>query len=147
MGESGPFRQNEDRVIGAEPARKGTRVTRAAFAALGCTFVGLGAIGLFLPVWPTTIFCILALWCFKKSSARLENWLLNNRLVGPTLRDWDESKSITLRAKTISIAAIWVAILISIALVHNPWVQGTLLAIATLLTWYLASRPTKVAAI
>src|SRR6185503_10508387 len=104
----------------------------------------MGAIGVFVPVWPTTIFCILALWCFKKSSRRLENWLLNNRYVGPTLRDWDESGSVSLRTKFIAIGAIWLTILVSIAFIHKLWVQIMLLAIAALLTWYLASRPTKV---
>ena len=103
----------------------------------------MGAIGVFVPVWPTTIFCILALWCFKKSSSRLENWLLNNRYVGPTLRDWDDRGSVSLRTKFIAIGAIWLTILVSIAFIHKLWVQIMLLAIAALLTWYLASRPTK----
>ena len=105
----------------------------------------MGTIGVFVPVWPTTIFCILALWCFKKSSKRLEDWLLNNRLVGPTLRDWEESKSMSRRAKFVSIGTIWLCIAVSADVVQKPWVRVMLLAIAATLTWYLASRPTKAA--
>jgi uncharacterized membrane protein YbaN (DUF454 family) len=121
-----------------------SRISRGAFAVLGCLFVGMGIIGVFVPIWPTTIFCILALWCFKKSSKKLEDWLLNNRLVGATLRDWEESKSMTLRAKWFAIGAIWLCISVSILLVHKSWVKIMLLGIAAALTWYLASRPTKV---
>lgn len=68
---------------------------------------------------------------------------MNNRLVGPTLRDWDQNRSLSLRTKVIAIGAIWLTILVSIAFVHQAWVQIMLLAIAAGLTWYLASRPTK----
>lgn len=105
--------------------------------------MAMGLIGVFVPVWPTTIFCILALWCFKKSSARLENWLLNHKWMGPTLRDWDESRSLTLRAKIISISMIWVSITASILMVSKPWVKYMLLGIALALTAYLGTRPTK----
>lgn len=124
-------------------SRSGSRISRGAFAAIGCFLVAMGAIGVFVPVWPTTIFCILALWCFKKSSRRLEDWLLNNRYVGPTLRDWDESGSVSLRTKFIAIGAIWLTIFVSMVFVQKVWVQITLLVIAALLTWFLASRPTK----
>lgn len=130
--------------LSASPIPIRNRLSRGAYASLGVVFVVMGAIGVFLPVWPTTIFCILALWCFKKSSKKMEDWLLSNRVVGPTLRDWDESKSLTRKAKAISITAIWVCIAISIAVVSKPWVQGLLLATAIALTWYLLSRPTTV---
>jgi uncharacterized membrane protein YbaN (DUF454 family) len=124
-----------------------TRFSRWAYAALGCFFVAMGAIGVPIPGWPTTIFCILALWCFKKSSKKLEDWLLNVRYLGPALRDWDESRSMTARAKVISISAIWLCILTSIYFVQKLWVQVMLFGIAVALTWYLSSRPTKTPAI
>lgn len=120
-----------------------SRLSRGAFAGLGCFFVAMGAIGVFVPVWPTTIFCILGLWCFKKSSRRLEEWLLSNRLMGPTLRDWEETRSLTLRAKYLAIGTIWLSIGVSCFLVSKLWVQVMLLTIAVLLTLYLGTRPTK----
>jgi uncharacterized membrane protein YbaN (DUF454 family) len=132
-------------MIATDDVRLGTRsrFSRGAFAALGCVFVGLGAIGVFVPVWPTTIFCIGALWCFKKSSRRLEEWLLGNRYIGPALRDWDESRSITRRSKIIAIAAIWLSIAITLLMVAKPWVQALVLAIAVLVSVYIATRHTK----
>lgn len=135
---------NQSMVVAGErrrPAR--TRFSRGAYAVSGCAFVGLGTLGIFLPVVPTTIFFILALWCFKKSNRRLESWLLNHRVVGPTLRDWEETGSVTARTKVIAITLLWVAIGVSCVLVTKVWVQAMLLATAGLVTWYLLSRPTK----
>lgn len=124
-----------------------TRLSRGAFAVSGVALVGLGTLGMFLPVLPTTIFFILALWCFKKSSPRMECWLLNHRVVGPTLRDWETDGSVTARTKAIAVTLIWVSILASCWFLSNLWVQVLLLAIAAAVTAYLLSRPTKIASV
>jgi uncharacterized membrane protein YbaN (DUF454 family) len=74
----------------------------------GLGLVGLGYLGLILPVMPGTIFFILALGAFRRSSAPLENWLLENRLIGPTLRDWDAHGAIRPRTKAIIQFMLWV---------------------------------------
>lgn len=118
-------------------------VKRGFFLASGLLFVSLGTIGLFLPVMPSTIFFILALWAFKRSSEKLENWLLNHKVVGPTLRDWDENKWIRKRTKIVAITMIWLCIGASCYFVHKPFVYGILATTAISLTWYISSRRTK----
>ena len=78
-------------------------VMRVAFAVLGCVFVGLGFIGLFLPVFPTTPFLIVALACFTRSSARLEAWLLAQPHFGPILSDWRERGAVPRAAKWLAL--------------------------------------------
>lgn len=68
----------------------------------GLVMLTLGIIGAFLPLMPTTIFLILAAWCFARSSPRLEAWLLNHRQFGPTLRAWRESGAISRPAKIMA---------------------------------------------
>ena len=63
---------------------------RAIWLVLGCVMVALGVIGAFLPVMPTTIFLILAVGCFSRSSPGLEKWLLDSPTYGPSLRAWRE---------------------------------------------------------
>lgn len=75
---------------------------QAGFIALGCLFLFLGFIGALLPVMPTTIFLILAAWCFGRSSPRLEAWMLDHPRFGPVLRDWREHGAMPRRAKWLA---------------------------------------------
>ena len=84
--------------------RPGNRLIRASWLALGLFFVGLGIIGAILPLMPTTIFLILAAGCFARSSPRLEKWLLDHKVFGPTLRAWRADGAISRRASS---AAGW----------------------------------------
>ena len=94
------------------------RIPRGGYLGLGFLFVVLGFVGYVLPVMPGTIFLILALGCFKRSSIKFERWLLNNRLFGPTLQMWDESRSISRRAKTLAVSMIVASFSVSIYLLR-----------------------------
>jgi uncharacterized membrane protein YbaN (DUF454 family) len=121
---------------------------RPLFLVLGLFCVGIGFVNHFIPGMPSTVFYLIALWAFKRSSPRLERWILWKSPVGPALRDWEHDRSITLRTKIVAITFVWLGIGASIALLvyrHRPvWVPGLLFAIAIVLTWFLASRKTKV---
>ena len=82
------------------------RARRAGYLALGVVLLGLGIVGAFLPVMPTTIFIILAAFCFGRSSARLETWLLEHPRFGASLRSWREEGAIPTRAKIFAIAGM-----------------------------------------
>ncbi|PLW77638.1 DUF454 domain-containing protein [Cohaesibacter celericrescens] len=66
---------------------------------LGLLVSGIGIIGAFLPVLPSTVFFIFAAFCFARSSPRLENWILNHSLFGPPVTAWQEHGAIPLMAK------------------------------------------------
>lgn len=67
--------------------------------AMGWMMVALGVIGALLPVMPTTIFLILAVGCFSRSSPRFEAWLLNHPRYGRPLRLWKEQGAISRKGK------------------------------------------------
>jgi uncharacterized membrane protein YbaN (DUF454 family) len=77
---------------------------RIFYLCLGCLMVATGVVGAFLPLLPTTPFLLLALWCFSKSSPRLEAWLLNHPRFGKTLRNWREHGAIPRRAKIAAVS-------------------------------------------
>ena len=74
-------------------------LARWLWVALGCLFVGLGAIGAVIPGMPTTVFLVLAAACFIRSSQRLYDWLISNKTFGPYLKDYREGKGMPKRAK------------------------------------------------
>jgi len=100
--------------------------TRLLVSGLGLLFVGLGALGLFLPLLPTTPFLLLAAACFARSSPRLHGWLLASPLLGPLLLDWERHGAIAPRAK-------WTCTLLLLGAIAWPVatgkVTGTLLVI------------------
>lgn len=117
-----------------------SRPVRYAYAGFGLACVGVGTVGMIVPGLPTTVFFILALWAFKRSNHRLETWLLDHRVVGPSLRDWEEHKVIRPRTKAIAITMIWVTITLSVFVASKLAVQVMLVAIAVALTAYLLTR-------
>ena len=79
----------------------------------GTIFLGLGIIGVFVPVLPTTPFLLLSAACYVRSSNRLYTWLINHKLFGKFVKDFRESKAISLRNKIISLVAMTLMILLS----------------------------------
>ena len=75
---------------------------------LGFTFVALGVIGIFLPVFPTTPFLILVAACFSKSSEKWHQWLLNHKVFGPIIHDWEDNRCIKCRIKVVAMCAMTV---------------------------------------
>lgn len=73
---------------------------------LGFLFVGLGVLGIFLPLIPTTGPLLLAAGCFARSSDKWHRWLLSNRIFGPIITDWNEKKCITATAKIVAVSSI-----------------------------------------
>jgi len=88
---------------------------RILLVVAGTVCVGLGIVGIFLPILPTTPFLLLAAACYARSSQRFHNWLLNNKWFGSYIRNYLERKGITLRAKIITLSLLWITIGVSVA--------------------------------
>ena len=93
----------------------------------GALSLALGAIGIVVPVLPTTPFVLLAAFCFARGSPALHRWLLANRAFGPLLRDWEEHRSIERRTKIVAIAMMSISLTSSIVFaVDAAWLQVAL---------------------
>jgi hypothetical protein len=79
---------------------------RAFYFTMGWVFVALGALGLFLPLLPTTPFLLLASTCFVRSSPRCQRWLAESRWFGPILRDWNEHRAVRRPVKILAVLVI-----------------------------------------
>lgn len=112
------------------------------WTALGLLLTGIGFVNLFIPGMPTTVFLIMALFCFKKGSSKFDAWLLNHKVFGPTLRDWERTKGIRPRTKKVAVGTMWIFLAASIALLHKkPIVGAIIFTCGVWVTWYILSRP------
>ncbi len=88
-------------------------MTRPIWLISGLTALGLGLIGLFLPLLPTVPFLLLSAFCFARSSSRLHDWLVSHETLGPPIRDWQERGAVSRRAKWFATVSVLVALVLS----------------------------------
>jgi uncharacterized protein len=97
------------------------RIARAGWLAGGLIAVAVGGIGIVVPGLPTTVFFIVAAWCFSHSSPRLERWVLNLPRIGPMVGDYRAGLGMPRRAKAIAISMIVVFVTLSVVLFIGSW--------------------------
>jgi len=117
---------------------------RWAYFFSGWFFFLLGAIGVLLPVLPTTPFMLLALWCFSNSSERFHQWLYHHRLFGPPLQAWKTHSVIPLAAKIMSVSIMILSF--SYLLFFRQLALEWLLITAALMlygAWFILTKPSK----
>lgn len=111
---------------------------RLIWVAAGLLSLGLGIVGVFLPLLPTVPFLLLAAFCFARSSERLLNWLLSHPRFGPAIIDWRERGAVSLRAKQLATFSVAVVFGISLALglrLEILLVQGLALIAVLIFLW------------
>lgn len=106
---------------------------KAILVAAGSLCIGLAVLGLFLPLLPTTPFLLLASACYVRSSERLHGWLMGNRVLGAYIRNFQERRGITLRAKVTTVVLLWLPLLYSIYRLELFWLEVVLVLMG--LTW------------
>jgi uncharacterized membrane protein YbaN (DUF454 family) len=104
--------------------RSRSRPVRVLFNIAGAIALGLGVLGIFLPLLPTTPFVLLAAACFARGSERFHQWLLANRTFGPMVYEWERHRSLPYRTKITAIVLMSVTMSISIFFFVKPlWLQ------------------------
>jgi uncharacterized protein len=111
---------------------------RITLVALGSASLGLGLIGIFVPLLPTTCFLLLAAWCYARSSPRLYAKLFRMRWVGEYLRRYRDEHTIPRRVKIVSLGIMWAFITYGVLAFPNMFIRVTLLVIAIGVTWHVA---------
>ena len=107
----------------------------------GIVFVAVGAIGVVLPLLPTTPFLLLAAYCFARSSTKLHDWLLNHRSFGPLINNWDQHGSIDRRSKRIAIVVIVLTAVISILIGVPWWALASQIVVLAVAATFILTRP------
>jgi uncharacterized membrane protein YbaN (DUF454 family) len=117
---------------------------RPVYFCLGWIFFGLGIVGVFLPVLPTTPFMLLALWAFSNSSEKFHQWLYHHPVFGPPLQQWHEHGVIPLVAKVFAFSFMSLSMLYMLLNPDIPaWVNAmTAVFMATVAAWMI-SKPSR----
>ena len=106
------------------------RLIRFVLIITGTFFVGLGILGIFLPLLPTVPFLLLAAGCYVKSSKKFYNWLINNKWFGNYLKNYQEKKGVPLKVKILSVSSLWITIIFSVVfIVHILFLRIALILI------------------
>ena len=117
---------------------------RIILISLGWLCVGLGFVGVFVPGIHTTIFLIIALWAFTKSSEKLRHWLLNHKRFGPILNNWQEHKVVPRRAKILMVVLMSLAVILFYYSLQSLILTIGLIIILVSVAIYVISLPSKI---
>lgn len=117
---------------------------RLLFLALGFICVGLGTLGAFLPLLPTTPFMLVALWAFSRSSRRFHHWLYTHPRFGPRLQEWHQYGIVPVKVKLTSLSAMTASFLFMAFVMRVKWhvlaMSGSVMLIGAV---YVLSRPSR----
>lgn len=150
MPPASPPPPDQDRPqLSGNPAERETirlhpsRTVRALFLVGGFLSLGLGGLGVFLPLLPTTVFVLVAAYCFARSSERFHTALLRHKRFGPAIRNWQTHRCISRRGKAYAIGLIALTFGLSTSLVvEGALSRIALVALGAALVLYLYRLPT-----
>ena len=94
-----------------------SRAARIAFIVVVHCCLALGITGVILPVLPGVVFLIGSAACYARGSMRFYNWLLGHKWLGPPVRDWEDHRAMTVRAKVVSLVMLVGGIAVTIVFV------------------------------
>ena len=119
-------------------------LTRPLLIGTGWMCVGLGIIGIIMPMFPTTPFLLIAVWAFSKSSPELAERIRNHRLAGPYIRDWQDEGVIPVKAKIIAVVMM-TAMLAYLQFVAKPppWAVASAATVMAATAIYILTRPSR----
>lgn len=117
-------------------------IKKIIYIFIGSVSLVLGIIGAFFPVLPTTPFLLLAAFCYMRSSRRMYQWLIHNRIFGAYVYSYVTYRAIPKKTKIRAITILWATLILSIIYVPLLYVKALLLVIGTAATLYIISLNT-----
>lgn len=128
-----------DVAVGGPPA--GGAWSRRVWRWAGLALLGLGTVGIFLPLLPTTIFWILAAICFGRGDPRLQQWIFSHPRFGRPVRDFVTQGAMTRQGKLYAVAGLGTGCIVAVALTAVPEVRVAMLVIFISVAVYIITRP------
>ncbi|WP_104202094.1 YbaN family protein [Billgrantia saliphila] len=114
---------------------------RAFYIVLAWISFGLGVIGMFLPLMPTTCFMLLAVWAATRGSPRFALWIREHPRFGPTVAAWEGERAIPRHAKWLAGGMLTLSILTLLLTLSLLWLKIALTIGLALLGLWIVTRP------
>lgn len=114
---------------------------RACLYLLAISSLGMGIIGVFVPGLPTTVFVLIAAWAAARSSPKLHLWLLEHKLFGPILSNWEAGGFVSAKAKRAATLTMLLSVLIMLLAKVPLWALLFASTCMTCVAIYLWRRP------
>ena len=118
-----------------------TRAARLTWLVVGCLSLALGAIGIAVPLLPTTPLILLAAFAFARSSNRLHEWLITHDVFGTLIDNWQRHGAISRRAKIASVVSMIALLVISLAMAAPTVVIVVQLVVLGAVALFILTRP------
>lgn len=116
-----------------------SRLMKALLVTCGTICVGLGIVGIFLPLMPTTVFLLLAAACYARSSERFHRRLVEHPWLGPYVQ---QNRGMTGRQKAVSIGVLWLSLIVTMIWAAGAiWLRLFLVAVGVGVTVHVARIP------
>ena len=120
-------------------------VVHNCYLALGWICFAIGSVGIFVPGLPTTIFWILALWAFTKSSPKMRRYLLQHPKFGKILREWNDHRIVPVVGKIAATLSMGIVCIVSVITMHNVMAVVSICFTLSLVIGYIVTRPSHLA--
>lgn len=123
---------------------KKRKIVRIFYIVLGFISLGLGCVGIVLPIIPTTPFLLLTSFCFVRGSEKFNNWFLNTKIYKKHLENFASSRIMTLHGELILLIFVSLMIFMTMFLVNNLYASICLTILILIKYLYFILRITPV---
>ena len=113
---------------------------KTLYLIIGFLFFGLGAIGVILPVLPTTPFLLVASYCFARGSKRFNDWFLSTKIYQKHLDSFVKERAMTLKTKISLLSFASDMLILAFCLVDVIYARILIIAVMIFKYYYFICR-------
>lgn len=115
-------------------------IKKYLYITIGLISVILGAIGVILPILPTTPFLLLASYCFARGSERFNNWFISTKLYKKHLDSFVRERSMTLKDKICILAFADFMLMFPLILIDSLFMKAVIIVVILFKFYYFIFR-------
>ncbi len=115
-------------------------IKKYLFITVGLIFVALGAIGVIIPILPTTPFLLLASYCLARGSERFNNWFINTKLYKKHLESFVKERAMTLKEKIGLLAFADFMLMFPLIILDNLFIKLFIIGLILFKFYYFTFR-------